>query len=143
MQIVHHHLHLHDDQRPLVPLWVDRATLAKRRWRGTAEDGKEFGFDLDYPLADGDAVVATDSAVYVVRQTDEAVITIPLGLAPAQAARLGWLLGNLHFPIQVMEREVRVPDDPAVRQMLEREHLPFTPASAVFCPLGGGHSHAH
>ena len=32
---------------------IDRYTLAKRRWRGVAEDGREFGFDLEAPLADG------------------------------------------------------------------------------------------
>jgi urease accessory protein UreE len=42
-----------------------------------------------------------------------------------------------------MDGEVRVPDDPAVRQMLERESLAYTAAELVFHPLGGGHSHAH
>ena len=34
----------------IVILTADRATLAKRRWRGVAQDGREFGFDLDHVL---------------------------------------------------------------------------------------------
>jgi urease accessory protein UreE len=29
---------------------VERLKLAKRRWRGAATDGEEFGFDLEKPL---------------------------------------------------------------------------------------------
>ena len=29
-----------------ISLTVDRRVLAKRRWRGQAEDGTDFGFDL-------------------------------------------------------------------------------------------------
>ena len=31
-------------------LTVERRVLAKRRWRGQAEDGTDFGFDLAIPL---------------------------------------------------------------------------------------------
>ena len=33
-----------------ISLSVDRRVLAKRRWRGQAEDGTDFGFDLEIPL---------------------------------------------------------------------------------------------
>lgn len=117
-----------------VKLLVDRLTLAKRRWRGVAENGREFGFDLDVPLRDGDAF-ASD---YVIAQAPEPV----LEMRAAQPARLGWMLGNLHFPIELNGDVIRVGDDVAVRQMLEREHVPFTAAERVFRPLAGGHRHA-
>ncbi len=41
---------------PTVRISADRLTLAKRRWRGIADDGREFGFDLAAPLADGACV---------------------------------------------------------------------------------------
>ena len=62
---------------------------------------------------------------------------------PEAAARLGWLLGNLHFRVAVVEGAIHAPDDPAVRQLLEREHIHYHVVEAVFRPLGGGHGHGH
>ena len=70
------------------------------------------------------------------------MLAIALGTA-VNAARLGWLLGNLHFRIALSGGMVQAPDDPAVRQVLEREHIDFHGIEAVFHPLGGGHSHEH
>ena len=36
-----------------VTLHAERRQFLKRRWRGTAEDGTEFGFDLESRLTDG------------------------------------------------------------------------------------------
>ena len=148
LQIVRDHLHAWDPARPRVALAVDRQTLAKRRWRGVASDGAEFGFDLERPLADGDVFFQSEMAVYHLAQCPEPVLEIPLGTDPTEAARLGWRLGNLHFPFAVAAdaRVALAVDDPAVRQMLARERIPFTPAERVFRPFSGGHSphgHAH
>lgn len=125
-----------------VSIPVDRHTLAKRRWRGVAADGREFGFDLDSPLADGDAVFADADAgtIYRLAQQPEFVLAVTLRGAE-DAARLGWLLGNLHFRVAVSAGAVQAPDDPAVRQMLDREHIHYHAEAAVFQPLGGGHTH--
>ena len=120
---------------------VERLTLAKRRWRGVAEDGREFGCDLDAPLADGAAVFQSGTAVYVIAQKYEPVLEVALGADSPTAARLGWMIGNLHFQIEVAGEIVRVVDDPAVRQLFEREHIAFTACKRVFHPLGGGHRH--
>ncbi len=120
---------------------VDRLTLAKRRWRGVAEDGREFGFDLEAPLADGVAVHQSESAVYFIAQKYEPVLEVPLGTDAQAAARLGWTIGNLHFPIEVASGVVRVEDDSALRQMFERERISFTACKRVFHPLSGGHRH--
>lgn len=135
----------------VVTLAADRLTLAKRRWRGVAADGREFGFDLERPLSDGDVFFRTDAAVYVLEQRPEPVLEIPLGLDPADAARLGWRLGNLHFPLAFAGGAAHgdgvalalAVDDPAVRGMLAREHIAFTPAERVFRPMSGAHSHGH
>ena len=124
-----------------IPIPIDRYTLAKRRWRGVAEDGGEFGFDLDAPLADGVAVFQSETAVYVVAQKYEPVLEIALGADSPVAARLGWMIGNLHFQIEIAGEVVRVTDDPAVRQLFERERIGFTACRRVFHPLGGGHRH--
>lgn len=145
MELIHDHLHHWDQSLPRVPVLAARLTLAKRRWRATAKDGADFGFDLEYPLEQGDVFYETSSAVYVIEQKPEPVLEFALGATPAGAARLGWLFGNLHFPIQITETSVRVADDPAVLQVCEREHLHFHASEQVFTPLSGsaGHSHGH
>ena len=126
---------------PRIVLAAERLVLAKRRWRATATDGSDFGFDLSAPLADGTAFFASESAVYCIAQKPEPVLEIALIPRPAPVARLGWTIGNLHFPIQVTDEVIRVPDDPALRQLFEREKIPFTTCERVFVPFAKGHSH--
>ncbi len=127
---------------PRIAMRVERLTLAKRRWRGTADDGAEFGFDVSTPLSNGTPFFATDAAVYCVEQIPEPVLEVALIPRPAPVARLGWTIGNLHFPIQVADDCIRVPDDPALRQLFEREKIPFTACERVFVPFAKSHSHA-
>ena len=126
---------------PHILLRADRQTLAKRRWRGAAEDSAEFGFDLVSPLTDGTAFFASDTALYVLTQKAEPVLEVALIAKAAPVARLGWTIGNLHFPIQVTDDCIRVPDDPALRQLFEREKIPFTSCERVFVPFAKAHSH--
>jgi urease accessory protein len=124
-----------------VPLVADRLTLAKRRWRGRAEDGEEFGFDLAAPLKDGIAFWAMKEAVYVIAQRAEMVLEVVLIPRSAPVARLGWAIGNLHFPIEVTDDAIRVPDDPALRQLFTREGIPFATVECVFQPFARTHGH--
>src|SRR5271166_135133 len=119
---------------------IDRLTLAKRRWRGAAEDGREFGFDLAAPLHDRAPFFQTNAATYVIAQQPEPVLEIPLS-TPEASARLAWLIGNLHFTLQLTNGVIRIPDDSALRQMLDREQIPYTTASRVFHPFRPGHAH--
>ena len=123
-----------------VLLPVDRQTLAKRRWRGTAEDGREFGFDLAEPLHDGEAFFLAAGTTYLATQQPEPVLEIRLA-TPAESARVGWMIGNLHFPMQVAGDVIRVADDLALRQMLTRERTLFVEASRIFHPVC--HAHVH
>jgi urease accessory protein len=123
-------------------LIVERQTLAKRRWRGAASDGQEFGFDLATPFLHGTTFTANDGRHYKIEQKPEAVLEITLIPRSAPIARLGWALGNLHFPIEVTDELLRVPDDPALRQFFEREKIPFTAVERVFQPFACAHSHA-
>ena len=145
MEIIHDSLPLSAAALPRIRLAVDRLTLAKRRWRGVAEDGREFGFDLTAPLGDGAVFFATDTAAYILAQKYEPVLEVSVTAEAlrdgAQAARMGWLIGNLHFLIEVTPDVIRVVDDPAVRQMFEREGIAFTPCKRVFHPISGGHHH--
>lgn len=143
MQIINQALATTDSGRPQVRIPVNRLILAKRRWRGVAEDGAEFGFDLEKPLADGAAVFAGDAGTYVIAQKYEPVLEVSLAAQAPVAAKLGWLIGNLHFQIEITGDVVRVADDPALRQLFERENLAFIECKRVFHPVGGGHSHGH
>jgi urease accessory protein len=141
MEIIHQALKIWDTNLPQTRLPVERLTLAKRRWRGAAEDGLELGFDLESPLADGAAVFQSDKAVYFLIQKYEPVLEVALGTDSPTAARLGWMIGNLHFAIEVAGPTVRVVDDPAVRQLFEREKISYISCKRVFHPLSGGHHH--
>lgn len=125
-----------------IPLHVDRLRLAKRRWRAFAEDGSEFGFDLESPLKNGSVFFSTENSSYSIAQQPEPVIDILCPEQAAEAARLGWMLGNLHFPVEILPGKLRICDDPAVRQMLIRENVAFLLSNAIFQPLSGAHSHA-
>lgn len=124
-----------------VRLHVDRFSLAKRRWRGSAEDGAEFGFDLIAPLVHSAAFHANDQSVYTIEQRPEPVLEVLLIPRPAPVARLGWTIGNLHFPIQVTDEVIRVPDDIALRQLFDREKIPFTLCERIFEPFAKSHGH--
>lgn len=141
MRLIHSPLVQVPDGLQLVRLAVDRLRLAKRRWRGIAADGEEFGFDLEQPLRDGAFFFVSATAAYQIHQLPEPVIEVPCPIDPVAAARLGWMLGNLHFPIEPRVGHLRITDDPAIRQMLLRENIGHTCMEAVFQPLAGAHSH--
>ena len=137
------HHHDHHGEHSHVKLLAHRTTLAKRRWRGTAEDGHEFGFDLDVTLSHGAHFWQKDETSYVIEQMPEEVLEIAV-VTTEQAARVAWNLGNLHFGVQVVPGAVRVTEDPAVLQLLLREGIPFKRVTCVFLPLSAGaHSHTH
>ena len=121
--------------RARMPMFVDRMDLEKRTWRGTAADGREFGFDLEAPLRDGTVFFADDVFYYVVAQKPERVLEAVLPPESLAAARLGWSLGNLRFPLELTVSTVRVPDDLAVRRIFVREGVAFREIDAVFQPL--------
>jgi urease accessory protein len=117
-----------------VPLRVDRMSLAKRLWRGAAEDRTEFGFELSAPLKDGEVFWQTASARYVIRQQPEPVVEISLEVTPSAAAGIGWAIGNLHLELSAEPTRLLAPDEPAVRQLLERLKVPFKQTTAIFRP---------
>ena len=134
LKIVHAPVSSPDSALPEVAIRADRLALAKRIWRGAADDGREFGFELETRLTDGDVAYQSASARYVVRQTPEAVVEISLAIAPSAAAGIGWAVGNLHLELQAEPARLLALDEPAVRQLLQRLKVPFTSTTAVFRP---------
>ena len=83
---------------PVMELRVERRTLMKRLWRGTAADGVEFGFELGAPLKHGDTFSESGTVRYVIVQEPEPVLEVLIGQLPASAtAGIGWAVGNLHL----------------------------------------------
>jgi urease accessory protein len=127
-------------ERPVRPasgqvrLMAERALFLKRRWRGVAEDGTEFGFDLESRLSNGCVIFQNETAEYVVWQEPELVYQMKMETVDS-AALAGWKIGNLHLPVQVIDGVIRMTHDSAVRQVLEREGWPFEEVTVVFNPL--------
>lgn len=123
-----------DAALPEIVLSADRLVLAKRLWRGVADDGTEFGFELEAPLRHADAFWQTRTTRYVVHQRSEALVEISLDLAPSAAAGIGWAVGNLHLELSAEPSRLLALDEPAVRQLLARLKVPFKPVVAIFRP---------
>lgn len=117
-----------------IELLVERRLFLKRRWRGVAADGTEFGFDLESRLKHGCVIHQTEEADYVVRQEPETIYQIRPGSAD-EAALMGWKIGNLHLGVQIMDGLIRIAHDSAVLQLCERESWAFEEVSVVFNPL--------
>ncbi len=117
-----------------VVLFAERRQFLKRRWRGIAEDGTEFGFDLENRLADGGVIFKESGRDYIVRQLHETVYEVPFQNS-AHAALVAWKAGNLHLPAQIFDRFIRVLHDEAMTQLLDREGWSFTEPMVLFQPL--------
>ncbi len=117
-----------------IVLAAERRQFLKRRWRGIAEDGTEFGFDLEDRLTDGCVIYRQDGKDYIVRQLPEQVYEIALE-TPAQAALVGWKIGNLHLPAEVFDGFIRVLHDEAMSNLLQREGWSYTEPLVLFRPL--------
>ena len=117
-----------------IPLVVERRLFLKRRWRGVAADGCEFGFDLESRLSHGGVIHRNEKADYIVQQAPESVFQLRPSNAE-QAALMGWKIGNLHLGIQAIDGCLRAVRDPAVQQLCEREGWPLEEVSVVFNPL--------
>ncbi|MBT5167382.1 MAG: urease accessory protein UreE [Opitutales bacterium] len=142
MNLITNHLSGEAVEKETISLKVDRRKLAKRRWRGIADDGEEFGFDLQHPLTNGTPFHETEKARYQIEQTAENVLRIPFA-DQKQAAYYGWMVGNLHFSADFEDTAVIAEEDPAVRQMLERNHIQYQEATSVFEPVIVSHGHSH
>lgn len=130
-----------------VSIRVDRFKLLKRRWRGTAQDGTDFGFELDQPLSHGACYYLTETKRYVIDQAPEQVIEVDFTGHLFEGLHVAWSIGNLHMPMQSLDSGVRVADDPAVRQLFAHLNVTYHVNDAVFEPIRNsteiGHSHSH
>lgn len=156
MQLITHATQETNQALVKVKLQVDRFKLAKRRWRGQADDGSDFGFDLEKPLHHESCFFQTETHSYWIEQSPEKVLEVDYSDDCEGGCRLGWSIGNLHMPMQTVGLKIRVADDPAIRQLFAHLNIQFTENQQVFQPLrvstqigssghshGEGHHHSH
>lgn len=117
-----------------IVLRAERREFLKRRWRGIADDGAEFGFDLDERLVDGCVIHHRGGFDYIVRQMPETVYRIAFETA-AHAALVAWKTGNLHMPAQICDDAILVLHDDAMRNLIEREGWTFSEIEILFTPM--------
>lgn len=117
-----------------VVLATERRQFLKRRWRGIADDGTEFGFDLEDRLTNGCVIFQNDGIDYIVRQLPEIVYQIPFD-SPAHGALVAWKTGNLHLPAQILDDSILVLHDEAMTNLLKREGWTFSEPEVVFTPM--------
>ena len=134
-------------KKPLeaIVLRVDRHKLARRRWRACAADGVDFGFDVPEALHHGDCIFKGETKAYYIEQEPEACLLVEFSTSEA-SARIGWMIGNLHFKAAFTDSGILVQDDLAVRQMLEREQIDYQQVQRIFQPakqVGHSHDHSH
>src|SRR5256885_1809933 len=119
LTIVEHPIVSPDRSLPEIALRADRLIVNKRIWRGIAEDGQEFGFQLSVFLKHGDTFFQTTTSRYVIHQREEALIEVEFNMTPAAAAGIGWAIGNLHLELSAEANRLLALDEPAVRQLLD------------------------
>jgi urease accessory protein len=134
MNLVSAPLEASDTSLEEVALRADRQIVAKRLWRGKADDGTEFGFELEAPLRNGQAIAQTPNKRYVIRQNPEPVLEIPLDVPAEATAVIGWAIGNLHFAIDAQPSRILAPDDAGLRQTLDRLGVRYRAVCEVFEP---------
>jgi len=125
-----------------IPIHVDRWQLSKLRWRAAADDGREFGFEVDEPLHHGDIVCCNDYNYYTIHQTSETVLVVNT-TEKEVVTKLAWSIGNLHQLLQVSGSELICADDPSLRQLFDQLHIAYKVESRQFEPMRSASAHHH
>ena len=79
-------------------------------------------------------IFQADGKDYIVRQLPETVYQVECR-NPAQAALIGWKVGNLHLPAQILDDAILILHDEAMAQLLEREGWDFSEPELIFTPM--------
>jgi urease accessory protein len=104
----------------------------------------EYDFAEPPALATDDALVLDDGRVVEIVADAEPLVEARLA-DPAALARLAWLLGNRHVPVQVFANRIRMQRNPATETLLAERGAKLAVIAAPFAPDGAtvaaGHDH--
>jgi urease accessory protein len=62
---------------------------------------------------------------------------------PSDLARIAWMLGDRHLPVDISERRLRVRRDPVIESLLSNAAVKIVAIDAPFEPEGGAYAGAH
>ena len=122
-------------------------TSEQRRWvrgRFTTARGREIAFALPTGtvLHSGALVwIEPDWYLKVSAAPESVLVIVPANYA--EAVKISFEVGNLHFPLAMDGDALLVPDDSAMVQLLERLRVRWEHRRAVFAPIGQAHRHEH
>ena len=124
----------------------------RRMQRGEVRgvNGTPIAFDFSGPvtLHTDDALLLDDGSVADVVAAAEPLVEVRADL-PA-LARLAWVLGDRHVPVQFMPNRIRLRADPALDAILSasggkvtRIEAPFEPEGGAYAAASSGDAHDH
>ncbi len=122
-------------------------TWEQRRWmrgRFTTQRGRKIGIAL--PTG---TILPHGTVLYVAADwylKIEAAIEAVLEVFPAdysEAVKIAFEVGNLHFPLALVESKLLVPDDQVMVRLMERLGARWERRQAIFDPIGNAQLHQH
>jgi len=93
-------------------------------------------------LRQDDRLVLEDGSLVEVVARPEPLIEARAG-DPAVLARAAWAVGNMHMPVELTERRLRVRRSESAADLLRPLGLRLIEIEAPFEPEGGAYHHAH
>ena len=104
----------------------------------------EFGFDESPALATDDALLLDDGSVVEIVAAPEPLVEARVA-DPAALARIAWLLGNRHAPVQLFANRLRIRRNAEIEAMLAARAIKTAVIEAPFEPdtVAASHDHDH
>lgn len=139
--------HVHRAPAELASMRRDALVLTaeERRW-GRRRVTTRGGRCLALALPTGSVLVPDELLYvgrdwYVVIEAAEEPVLVTTPASRPEALRVAFEVGNRHFPLALAGERLLVPDDPAMRQLLDRLGVSWERAFEQFDPLGSAHAH--
>lgn len=109
----------------------------------TALRGTQIDIALSQPvrLRTDDCLILDDDTLVEIVARPEPLYELRAG-NPSDLARIAWMLGDRHMPVDISERRLRVRRDPAIETLLKDAAVKIMAIEAPFEPEGGAYAHA-
>lgn len=122
-------------------------TWEQRRWmrgRFTTTQGRKIGIALPTGTTPAPGAVLYVGADWYLKieAAPEALLEISAADC-AEAVKIAFEVGNLHFPLALVDGNILVPDDKAMVRLMERLGVHYERRQAIFNPIGNTQLHQH
>lgn len=124
-------------------LLLDYAQRQMPQGMHTALRGTQIEMALAQParLRTDDCLILDDDTLVEIVARPEPLYELRAGHL-ADLARIAWMLGDRHMPVDISERRLRVRRDPVIETLLTGTAVKITAIDAPFEPEGGAYAHA-